>query len=84
MHGAGAIVFEATGVTPEGRISDRDMGMYKEEHVDAHASLVSTVKSLAAGVKIGIQLAHAGRKASTWAMYDQKAWTEPFLSLIHI
>ena len=41
---------------------------------------MSTVKSLAAGVKIGIQLAHAGRKASTWAMYDQKAWTEPFLS----
>ena len=80
LHGAGAIVVEATGVTPEGRISDRDMGIYKEEHVDAHASLVSTVKSLAAGVKIGIQLAHAGRKASTWAMYDQKAWTEPFLS----
>lgn len=80
LHGAGAIVVEASGVTPEGRISDRDMGMYKEEHVDAHASLVSTVKSLAAGVKIGIQLAHAGRKASTWAMYDQRAWTEPFLS----
>ena len=79
LHGAGTIVVEATGVTPEGRISDRDMGMYKEEHVAAHASLVSSVKSLAAGVQIGIQLAHAGRKASTWAMYNQKAWTDPYL-----
>lgn len=79
LHGAGTVVVEASGVTPSGRISDRDLGMYKEEHVAAHASLVSSVKSMAAGVQIGIQLAHAGRKASTWPMYDQRAWTEPFL-----
>lgn len=79
LHGAGTIVVEATGVTPHGRISDRDLGMYKEEHVAAHASLVSSLKSMAAGVQVGIQLAHAGRKASTYAMYNPKAWTDPFI-----
>jgi len=70
LRGAGAIVVEASGVSPEGRISPRDLGIYKEEHVAAHASLVSSVKSLVSGVHIGIQIAHAGRKASTWPPYQ--------------
>lgn len=80
LHGAGTIVVEASAVSPEGRISPRDMGIYKEEHVAAHASLVSTVKSTAADVRIGIQIAHAGRKASTWPPYmTREAKSQPYV-----
>lgn len=61
--GAGLVVVEATAVVPEGRISPQDLGIWGEEHVPAFARLAEVAH--AHGARIGIQLAHAGRKAST-------------------
>lgn len=62
--GAGAVIVEATGVTPEGRISPKDLGLWNDAQRDALAPIVDFVHSQ--GAAAGIQLAHAGRKASTW------------------
>ncbi|CAH0119251.1 NADPH dehydrogenase [Paenibacillus sp. CECT 9249] len=57
----GLIVVEATAVTPQGRISDRDLGIWSDEHIAGLKELVNLAHE--AGAAIGIQLAHAGRKA---------------------
>lgn len=62
--GAGLIVAEATAVVPEGRISPRDAGLWNDEQRDAWVPVVEAIH--ARGAVAGIQLAHAGRKASTW------------------
>ncbi len=62
--GAGLIIAEATAVNPEGRISDRDTGIWNDLQRDAWMPIVAFVHSQ--GAKAGIQLAHAGRKASVW------------------
>lgn len=64
LGGAGLIMAEATSVTPEGRITPRDAGLWNDTQRDAWAAIVAAVHD--AGGRIGIQLAHAGRKASTW------------------
>jgi 2,4-dienoyl-CoA reductase-like NADH-dependent reductase (Old Yellow Enzyme family) len=61
--GAGLVVVEATAVVPEGRISPYDVGLWKDAHVEGLARLARFVESQ--GAVPGIQLAHAGRKAST-------------------
>jgi len=60
--GAGLVIMEASGVLPEGRISPADLGIWRDEHVAKLAEIVKFVHSQ--GARIGIQLAHAGRKAS--------------------
>jgi len=60
--GVGLVVVEATAVTPEGRISPRDMGIWGEQHIEPLARIARFVHSQ--GAAAGIQLAHAGRKAS--------------------
>jgi 2,4-dienoyl-CoA reductase-like NADH-dependent reductase (Old Yellow Enzyme family) len=62
---------EASGVTAAGRITPQCLGIWKDEHIDAHASLVSALRTVAPGLTVGIQLAHAGRKASTWSPYHR-------------
>jgi 2,4-dienoyl-CoA reductase-like NADH-dependent reductase (Old Yellow Enzyme family) len=62
--GAGLVMVEATGVVPEGRISPLCLGLYDDEQEAAFARIVPLVQ--AHGARIGIQLAHAGRKASTY------------------
>ena len=62
--GAGVIIAEATAVVPEGRISPRDVGLWNDEQRDALAPIVQAIHDR--GAHAGIQLAHAGRKASTW------------------
>lgn len=62
--GAGLIVAEATAVVPEGRISPRDAGLWNDAQRDAWAPIVRAIHER--GAAAGIQLAHAGRKASTW------------------
>ena len=57
----GLIIIEATAVTPQGRISEQDLGIWDDAHVEGLKRLVDHVHEL--GGKIGIQLAHAGRKA---------------------
>ncbi|WP_343959133.1 NADH:flavin oxidoreductase/NADH oxidase [Yaniella flava] len=66
--GAGAIIVEATAVTPQGRISAQDLGLWNDEQRDALAPIVRFMHSQ--GAVAGIQLAHAGRKASTYRPFD--------------
>jgi 2,4-dienoyl-CoA reductase-like NADH-dependent reductase (Old Yellow Enzyme family) len=61
----GLLLTEATAVTPEGRISPDDLGLWSDGHAQAIAPLVDFAHGQ--GVPFGIQLAHAGRKGSTWA-----------------
>lgn len=61
--GAGAVIVEATGVLPEGRIAPQDLGLWNNAQRDALRPVVDLVHSF--GAAAGIQLAHAGRKAST-------------------
>jgi len=60
--GVGLVMVEATAVTPEGRITPGDMGIWSDRHVDPLARIVRFIESQ--GAVAGIQLAHAGRKAS--------------------
>lgn len=57
----GLIIQEATAVTPQGRISSKDLGIWSDDHIEGLSQLTSLIKSY--GTKVGIQLAHAGRKA---------------------
>src|SRR5215475_7237150 len=66
--GVGLVVVEATAVTPEGRISPGDLGIWGEQHVEPLARIVRFVHSQ--GAVAGIQLAHAGRKASCDAPWN--------------
>ncbi|MFF7523284.1 NADH:flavin oxidoreductase/NADH oxidase [Streptomyces pseudovenezuelae] len=61
--GAGLIVVEATGVSPEGRITPYDLGIWNDTQVEAFRRITRFLVSQ--GTVPGIQLAHAGRKAST-------------------
>jgi 2,4-dienoyl-CoA reductase-like NADH-dependent reductase (Old Yellow Enzyme family) len=63
--GAGLVVTEAAAVLPEGRISPDDLGLWNMAQAEALAPIVHFIKSQ--GAVPGIQLAHAGRKASTFA-----------------
>ncbi|KAI8868512.1 NADH:flavin oxidoreductase/NADH oxidase, partial [Ramicandelaber brevisporus] len=66
MYGFSLTVVEATGVAPEGRISPFDLGLWNEEQRVALERIVKFSHSV--GGKIGIQIGHAGRKASTLAV----------------
>lgn len=75
--GAGLIVMEASAVLPEGRITPADLGLWKDEHIPALKRVADFAK--AQGSVIGIQLAHAGRKASMqkpWVGHAQLGQTE--------
>ena len=57
----GLIILEATAVTPQGRISPYDLGIWSDDHIEGLKKLVDLCHEF--GSKVGIQLAHAGRKA---------------------
>ncbi|WP_409251272.1 NADPH dehydrogenase NamA [Bacillus sp. SCS-153A] len=61
VGGVGLIIQEATAVTPQGRISPQDLGIWSDDHIEGLSELVSLMKEQ--GAHVGIQLAHAGRKA---------------------
>ena len=63
VGGAGLVLTEATAVSPEGRISPADTGLWSSAHADAFRRITRFVRSQ--GAVPGVQLAHAGRKAST-------------------
>lgn len=81
VGGAGLVVIEATAVSPEGRISPDDSGIWSDEHVSHFKRITDFMK--ANGAVTGIQLAHAGRKASTAPPWigsggvsdEQRGWT---------
>ncbi|TYP52463.1 NADPH dehydrogenase NamA [Thermosediminibacter litoriperuensis] len=62
IGGVGLIIMEATAVERRGRISARDLGIWNDSHIEGLAKIAAEVKKY--GAKIGIQLAHAGRKCS--------------------
>src|SRR5215207_3369786 len=68
LGGFGLVMVEATGVTPEGRISHGDVGLWSDEHVSGLARVVDFLH--AEGSLAGIQLAHAGAKASSLRPWD--------------
>ncbi|MBS4202982.1 NADPH dehydrogenase NamA [Lederbergia citrea] len=57
----GLIIVEATAVTPQGRISPQDLGIWSDDHIEGLSKLTEMIK--AHGAAAGIQIAHAGRKA---------------------
>jgi NADPH2 dehydrogenase len=57
----GLIILESTAVTPQGRISTQDLGIWNEEHIGSIKQLVDLIREQ--GAKVGIQINHAGRKA---------------------
>lgn len=67
VGGAGLVITEAAAVLPEGRITSHDLGIWKDDHIEFLKRITDFVK--AQGAAAGIQLAHAGRKAST-----QRPW----------
>ncbi len=62
VGGAALIIQEATAVSPEGRITPGDLGLYREEHIEKLQTITRFIRHQ--GAVPGIQLAHAGRKAS--------------------
>jgi len=66
LSGAGMVILEATGVGPEGRITDRCLGLWNDAQEDALRQLLERVRTYAS-TPIAIQIGHAGRKASTSA-----------------
>jgi 2,4-dienoyl-CoA reductase-like NADH-dependent reductase (Old Yellow Enzyme family) len=73
--GAGLIVAEATAVSPEGRISPEDTGLWNDSQRDAWKPIASAIRRR--GAVAAIQLAHAGRKASTWAPFSGRRGSVP-------
>lgn len=68
LGGAGLVMAEATAVTPDGRSTAKDLGLWSDTQETAMADLAKTVH--ACGAAIGLQLQHAGRKASTTPPWD--------------
>jgi len=75
VGGAGLVLTEATAVTPEGRISPQDLGIWSDTHVDMLARIVSFVHGQHTAA--GMQLAHAGRKGSTSVPWEDRRLLTP-------
>ena len=70
VGGAGLVIAEATGVEARGRISPGDLGLWKDEQLEPLARITKFIHSQ--GAAAGIQLAHAGRKASTHVPWEER------------
>jgi 2,4-dienoyl-CoA reductase-like NADH-dependent reductase (Old Yellow Enzyme family) len=68
--GSGLIITEATAVSPEGRISPGDIGLWSDDHIGGLKRIVNFIHQY--GAVAGIQLAHAGRKASGAVPWEGK------------
>src|ERR1700733_14108628 len=75
VGGAGLIITEATAVSPEGRITPSDLGIYKDEHIEKLKQITDFIH--AHGAVAGTQLAHAGRKASHQSPWKGGAQVKP-------
>jgi 2,4-dienoyl-CoA reductase-like NADH-dependent reductase (Old Yellow Enzyme family) len=76
LSGAGLLIIEATAVTPEGRISPEDLGLWSDEHAASLEPILNAMRRHAP-IKIAIQLGHAGRKASSEAPWQGGANIPP-------
>lgn len=61
VGGTGLLIMEMTGVEPDGRITDHDLGLWSDAQIPAFKRIITEVHKY--GAKIGVQIAHAGRKA---------------------
>ncbi len=68
VGGAGLVLTEATAVLPEGRISPQDLGIWMDDHIEPLARIIRFISEQ--GSVAGMQLAHAGRKASTYRPWE--------------
>ncbi len=75
VGGAGTVTVEATAVTPDGRISPQDMGLWNDPQRDALARIAAFISQQ--GAVPAIQLAHAGRKASTYRPWSGSGEVRP-------
>ncbi len=75
VGGAGMVIVEASAVSPEGRITPGDLGIWKDEHISKLRQIVEFVHSQ--GSAIAIQLAHAGRKASMSVPWEKERLLSP-------
>lgn len=75
VGGAALVIAEATAVSPEGRISPDDLGLWKDEHIEKLEQITRFIH--AQNALAGIQLSHAGRKASTNAPWKSKVQLSP-------
>jgi 2,4-dienoyl-CoA reductase-like NADH-dependent reductase (Old Yellow Enzyme family) len=73
--GAGIVMTEATAVEPRGRISPEDLGLWSQDHADALAPVAQFIRRQ--GSVPAIQLAHAGRKASSSRPWDDRGTLTP-------
>lgn len=88
VGGAGLVITEATAISPEGRISPGDLGIWQDDHIDPLRRITDFIHNH--GSIAGIQLAHAGHKASShvpWnggrlALPNEGGW-QPFSSSAH-
>jgi 2,4-dienoyl-CoA reductase-like NADH-dependent reductase (Old Yellow Enzyme family) len=69
LSGAGLLIIEATAVEADGRITPADLGLYSDANEAALARVLAAIRRYSP-IKMGIQLAHAGRKASSAAPWD--------------
>ena len=76
LSGAALLTIEATAVTPEGRISARDLGLWSDDTEEALRHVLESVRRWS-DMPIAIQLAHAGRKASTRVPWEGGAQVPP-------
>lgn len=76
LSGAGLLIIEATAVSPEGRISPDDLGLWSDETEMALGKVLDSVRRYS-DMPIAIQLAHAGRKASTYAPWKGSGQIRP-------
>lgn len=70
ISGAGLLILEATAVTPEGRITPGDLGLYNDANEAGLKRILSAIRGFAPTIRIGMQVAHAGRKASCKAPWE--------------
>jgi 2,4-dienoyl-CoA reductase-like NADH-dependent reductase (Old Yellow Enzyme family) len=75
VGGAALIIVEATAVSPEGRITPNDLGLWKDEHIPKLRRTADFIHSQ--GAYAGIQLAHAGRKASMAVPWEPERLLTP-------
>ena len=75
VGGAALVFVEATAVSPEGRITAGDMGIWKDDHIPKLRQIVEFAHTQ--GAHMGIQLAHAGRKASMRRPWEPEGVASP-------
>ncbi len=76
LSGAGLLILEATAVSPEGRISPQDLGLYSDDNEAALARVLTAIARYS-DMPVAIQLSHAGRKGSSFAPWDGGAQIAP-------